>query len=143
MIKLLLIIAISILLAGRLLAQPGDILVPSVTDTVLRYQGINPVMNYYDAFDLYLPFEFSLAESEHLPEGTIANLKLRTEVALSYPTAFSTGSGDEMNHYMLPFYNRYLENSKVDPVRYVLGLIQTAAVGYMAYRHIKKYGFWK
>jgi len=144
MIKLQLIITISILLAGHLLAQSDDILAPSVTDTVLRYQGINPVMNYhYDAIDLYLPFEFSMAESEQLPEGTIASLKLRTELALSYPTAFSTGNADEINHYLQPFYNRYLENSKVDPVRYVLGLVQTAAVGYMAYHHIKKYGFWK
>jgi hypothetical protein len=28
-------------------------------------------------------------------------------------------------------------------VRYVLGMAQAGAVGYMAYRHIKKYGFWK
>jgi hypothetical protein len=144
MMKLLFIIAIFTFLPGRLFAQTEDILVPSVTDTVFRYQGINPVMNnYYDDFDLYLPFDFSIAESEQLPDGTIANLQLRTELALSYPTAFSTGSTDEMNHYMLPLYNRYLENSKLDPVRYVLGLAQAAAVGYMAYRHIKKYGFWK
>ena len=144
MMKLLFIITIITFLPGRLSAQTEDILVPSVTDTVFKYQGINPVMNnYYDDFDLYLPFDFSVAESEQLPDGTIANLQLRTELALSYPTAFSTGSTDEMNHYMLPFYNRYLENSKLDPVRYVLGLAQAAAVGYMAYRHIKKYGFWK
>jgi hypothetical protein len=97
----------------------------------------------FDDYNLYLPFEFSIAESEQLPEGNIANLQLRTELALSYPTAFSTSSSDEMNHFMLPLYNRYLENSKLDPVRYVLGLAQAAAVGYMAYRHIKKYGFWK
>jgi hypothetical protein len=98
---------------------------------------------YFDDYDLYLPFEYSIAESEQLPEGNIANLQLRTELALSYPTAFSTGSSGEMNHFMLPLYNRHLESSNLDPVRYVLGLAQAAAVGYMAYRHIKKYGFWK
>jgi hypothetical protein len=46
-------------------------------------------------------------------------------------------------HLMLPFYKQYLENSKFNPIRYVLGIAQTAAVGYMAYRHIKKYGFFK
>ncbi len=144
MTKLLSIIIIFILLPDYIFAQSEDIIVPSVADTVFRFQGINPIMNYhFDDYDLYLPFDFSIAESEQLPEGDISNLQLRTELALSYPTAFSTSSADEMNHFMLPYYNRYLENSKIDPVRYVLGLAQAAAVGYMAYRHIKKYGFWK
>jgi hypothetical protein len=144
MTKLLFVISIFILLTGQLFAQSEDIFVPSVTDTVFRYQGINPLMKYdYDDYDFYISFNFSIAESEQLPEGNIANLQLRTEFALSYPTAFNTSSIDEMNHFMLPYYNRYLENSKVDPVRYLLGLAQAAAVGYMAYRHIKKYGFWK
>ena len=144
MMKLLFIITIFTLLPDSLVAQSDDIMVHSVTDTVFRYQGINPLIKYhFDGYDLYLPYEFSMAESEQLPEGTIANLQLRTELALSYPTAFSTSSTDELNHLMLPFYNRYLESTKIDPIRYVLGLAQTAAVGYMAYRHIKKYGFWK
>ena len=139
MTKLLSIITIFILLPGHIFAQSEDIIVPSVADTVYRYQGINPIMNYYyDDYDLYLPFDFSIAESEQLPEGNISNLQLRTELALSYPTAFNTGSADELNHLMLPFYNQYLENSKVDPIRYILGMAQAAAVGYMAYRHIKK-----
>ncbi len=142
--KLFIIITIFILLPGYIFAQSEDIIVPSVADTVYRYQGINPIMNYYyHDHDLYIPFDFSIAESEQLPEGNISNLQLRTELALSYPTAFSTGSTDELNHLMLPFYNQYLENSKIDPIRYILGMAQAAAVGYMAYRHIKKYGFWK
>jgi hypothetical protein len=142
--KLLSIITIFILLPGYIFAQSEDTIVPSVADTVFRYRGINPIMNfYYDDYDLYLPFDFSLAESEQLPDGNISNLQLRTEFALSYTTAFSTSSTDEMNHLMLPFYKQYLENSKIDPIRYVLGMAQAAAVGYLAYRHIKKYGFWK
>ena len=144
MTKLLFIITIFILLPVHTFGQLEDIFVPSTNDTVFRHQGINPLMKYhFDDFDLYLPFNFSIAESEQLPEGNSANLKLLTELALSYPYAFNTGGTDEMNHFMLPLYNRYLENSKLDPVRYVLGLAQAAAVGYMAYRHIKKYGFWK
>ncbi len=142
--KLYFIITIFILLPGYIFAQSEDTIVPSVADTVFRYRGINPIMNfYYDDYDLYLPFDFSLAESEQLPDGNISNLQLRTELALSYPTAFSTSSTDELNHLMLPFYKQYLENSKIDPIRYVLGMAQAAAVGYLAYRHIKKYGFWK
>ena len=38
-------------------------------------------------------------------------------------------------------YQKYLEDSKFNPVRYVLGAMQTGAVAYLAYKHIKKYGF--
>ena len=142
--KLVFVITNFILLTGNNFAQSEDISVPSAADTVFRYLGINPANKfYYDEYDFYIPFNFSIAESEQLPDGNIANLQLRTELALSYPTVFNTSSPDDMNHFMLPYYNRYLENSKLDPVRYVLGLAQAAAVGYMAYRHIKKYGFWK
>ena len=142
--KIFFLITIFILLPGYIFAQSEDIIVPSVADTVFRYPGINPIMNYhFNDYDLYLPFDFSIAESEQLREGDISNLRLRTELALSYPTAFNTSSTDGLNHLMLPFYNRYLESTKIDPIRYVLRLAQTAAVGYMAYRHIKKYGFWK
>jgi len=136
--KLLSILAIFIILPNHLSAQPEDIFIPSLPDTVLRYQGINPIMSYY-----YDDFNFTISESEQLIEGNLSTLQLRTELALSYPTAFNTSSAEASNHLMLPYYKQYLENSKIDPISYVLGLAQTAAVGYMAYRHIKKYGFWK
>ncbi|UCH64429.1 MAG: hypothetical protein JSW63_07270 [Ignavibacterium sp.] len=142
--KLLSILPIFILLPNFISAQQEDIFVPSLLDTVLRYQGINPYMNYYyDDFELYFPFNFSVTESEQLVEGDLSILQLRTDLALSYPTSFKTSTVGASDHLMLPYYKQYLENSKIDPIRYILGLAQTAAVGYMAYRHIKKYGFWK
>ncbi len=47
---------------------------------------------------------------------------------------------DDMTH---PLYQKYLEDSKFSPYRYALGMIQVGAVGYLAYKHIKKYGFLK
>lgn len=38
-----------------------------------------------------------------------------------------------------PLYQKYLEDSTFNPFRYALGLAQTGAVGYLAYKHIKKY----
>jgi len=40
-------------------------------------------------------------------------------------------------------YQKYLKDSEFNPVRYVLGMAQLGAVGYLAYKHIKKYGFLK
>jgi hypothetical protein len=42
-----------------------------------------------------------------------------------------------------PLHQQFMENSRLNPIRSVLGLAQTAAVGYLAYQHIKKYGFFK
>jgi len=98
---------------------------------------------YYDNYNLYIPNEFSIAESEQLVVGNLSTSQLRTELALSYPTVFSTSSTKASNHLMLQLYQQYIENSKIDPIRYILRLAQTAVVWYIAYRHIKKYGFWK
>jgi hypothetical protein len=40
-------------------------------------------------------------------------------------------------------YNEYMEELKFNPVKYALGVAQAGAVGYLAYIHIKKYGFLK
>jgi hypothetical protein len=51
---------------------------------------------------------------------------------------------DEVNtHFTSPLYQQYLKDSEFDMFRYILGAAQASAVAYMAYRHIKKYGFWK
>ena len=42
-----------------------------------------------------------------------------------------------------PLYQKYLEDSKFNPFRYALGMMQVGAVGYLAYKHLKKYGFLK
>ena len=144
LVKFLSILVCCIVLKSQIFAQTGDITVSSVHDTVRRYQGMNPVMSYYYYdFDIYYPHNIILSQSEQMIDGSLSTLQLRTELALSYPITFNSNPGEVSNHFMLPYYNQYLENSKINPITYVLGLAQTAAVGYMAYRHIKKYGFWK
>ena len=51
--------------------------------------------------------------------------------------------GESPGSMLAPLHEQFIENSKLNPVRYVLGMAQAAAVGYLAYRHIKKYGFLK
>lgn len=139
--KILSLLTLFILLQSNIFAQTEDIFIPSLRDTVLRYQGINPIIRYPN--DFYYSHNFSVSESEQLIEGNLSTLQLRTELALSYPAAFNTNSAESSDYFLSPFYNQYLENSKINTMSYVLGLAQTAAIGYMAYIHIKKYGFWK
>lgn len=134
-----LIIALMIF-SGAVFAQQDDVTNSVKADSVYRYQGINLILNFNS--ELFTPYSFSLYNSNKLVEGDSSTIWLRTELALSSSQYF--GQAKQTNdHLLLPFYKQYLENSKFDPVRYALAIAQTAAVGYMAYRHIKKYGFFK
>ncbi len=113
-------------------------------DSVFKYQGINPQLNIPDqVFEIEWQFSFWKQESNMLIEGNNSNLWLRTEMALSYSGEFNSDSLIITENFSAPLYAKYIENQKFNPLFYVLGMAQTAAVGYMAYRHIKKYGFFK
>lgn len=66
---------------------------------------------------------------------------LRTKLQLEY--SVNNQDINNFNKLMLPLNKQYIESQKLNFVNYFLGITQTAAVGYLAYRHIKKYGFWK
>lgn len=66
---------------------------------------------------------------------------LWTSYAISSQATFQSNLNfDDMT---LPLYQKYLEDSKFNPFRYALGMVQVGAVGYLAYKHIRKYGFLK
>ena len=103
----------------------------------------NPLLNLSYKFD-----EFDFYRSLTKP---ILNLNVDSSTALlSLKTAAEMLTNSSPNnenptpgylHSIL--YQEYLEKSKFNPIRTALGLIQTGAVGYLAYQHIKKWGFLK
>jgi hypothetical protein len=112
----------------------------ALKDSVFRYQGISPTLNLNYEFDdriLYNNRAFSLQDLPLYNDSS--TIWLRTELALSSSHLFVEKDGNQ--HFTLILYQKHLEDSKFDPVRYVLGMAQLGAVGYLAYRHIKKYGF--
>ena len=66
-----------------------------------------------------------------------------TRLSLTNNGLPDTYSGVPPGNMLEPLHQQFLENSKLNPIRYVLGMAQTAAVGYLAYRHIRKYGLFK
>lgn len=53
------------------------------------------------------------------------------------------GVGDNevnVSEMLHPYLNYYIESKNISLLRQVLGMAQLGAVGYLAYRHIKKYG---
>ena len=114
-------------------------------DSLLTHQGINPRLNvYYDFNEFVLPFKMNYSNPDLLFSGDSSTLWMRTELALQYSPDFGKNTFNINNGELTaPLFNQYLQQSKFDPVRYILGMAQAAAAGYLAYRHIKKYGFWK
>jgi hypothetical protein len=111
-------------------------------DSLYRFQGIIPPVEYqYDLNQFFIEPLFNKIPDEILFEDNPSNVWLRTELLIS---DYSQSEFGEVNTFFTaPLYQQYLEDSKLDMVRYILGTVQAGAVGYMAYRHIKKYGFWK
>lgn len=114
-----------------------------LSDSSYRYQGIIPPVEFqYDMNQI-----FSKPISNQIPEDVLfddnsSTVWLRTQLLISNNTGQS-GSGEITTHFTSPLYQQYLKDSEFDMFRYILGVAQASAVGYMAYRHIKKYGFWK
>lgn len=110
-----------------------------ITDSSLRFQGVvRPLELNYNFDELFLPFD---DKNNALPYDNQSTIWLRTNLALS-SNLFATDD-DYHQHFLLPLYKQYLENAKFDPVRSALGMAQLSVVSYLAYRHVKKYGFWK
>jgi hypothetical protein len=111
-------------------------------DSVYRFQGIIPPVEYqYDLNQFFIEPLFNKIPDEILFEDNPSNVWLRTELLISNNS--QSEFGEVNTFFTAPLYQQYLEESKLDMVRYILGTVQAGAVGYMAYRHIKKYGFWK
>jgi len=131
------------LLSGVLSAQVEETYQSQLSDSSYRYQGIIPPVEFqYDMNQI-----FSKPISNQIPEDVLfddnpSTVWLRTQLLISNNAA--QFGYDEINtHFTSPLYQQYLRDSEFDMFRYVLGIAQASAVGYMAYRHIKKYGFWK
>ncbi|MGB5287206.1 MAG: hypothetical protein WBQ32_04025 [Ignavibacteriaceae bacterium] len=131
------------LLGVSLLAQEIEKYSIETSDTSYRYKGIVPPVEYqYDLDEFFIEPLFNQIQDEILSEDNPSNIWLRTDLLISYNN-LNTENGEVNTHFTSTLYQQYLRDSKFDMVSYVLGIAQTSAVAYMAYRHIKKYGFWK
>jgi hypothetical protein len=68
---------------------------------------------------------------------------LWTTYAISNTSKEPLSSELNFDNITTPLYLKFLEDSKFNPFRYALGMVQAGAMGYLAYKYIKKYGFLK
>ena len=113
----------------------------SADDSLKIKPELNPLTEMQIKFDEFeLQREFNNMKMSVRIDGDPQTVWLRTSLAISNSETFGQNFSP---HFLSPLEKQYLENSKFDPVKYVLGVAQLSAVGYLAYKHIKKYGFLK
>lgn len=113
----------------------------STRDSLKIKINSNPITKMqirFDEFELYR--EFKDMKTTIPIDVDPKTVWLRTSLVIS--------TTDKMNqefspHFLSPLQKQYLEDSKFDPIKSILGMAQVGAVGYLAYKHIKKYGFLK
>jgi len=129
--------------AVSLFAQESENYLNQLSDSSYRFQGIIPPVEFqYDMTEFYTVPLYNQIPDKILFEDNSSTVWLRTELLLSNRNLL-TENGEVNTHFTSTLYQQHLKDSEFDMVRYVLGTVQAGAVAYMAYRHIKKYGFWK
>jgi hypothetical protein len=63
---------------------------------------------------------------------------LRTRLAVT--NSIDQNNFDTPSNLLQPYYNYYMQSKRISLFRRVLGMAQLGAVGYIAYKHLKKYG---
>jgi hypothetical protein len=104
----------------------------------LNQNPINKMQIMIADFDLYR--ELNSLKQNITINGDPQTVWLRTSMVIS-----NTENPDHKfePNLLLPLERKYNQDSKFDAIKYVLGMAQVGAVGYLAYKHIKKYGFLK
>jgi len=139
--KLINIFFLFIIFAAASFSQETNINPLHFSDSIKAIVPTNPFTNFlikYDEFEIFR--ELNSMKMNIDIDGDPNTLWLRTHLAVSNTNNLNT----EFNPSLLsPLERKFKEDSNVDPIRYVLGAAQVGAVGYLAYKHIKKYGFLK
>ena len=106
-------------------------------------QSTNTQSNLLNDFDLYFTMS-NIQNNSIIPvNNNPKTIGLWTSFAVSQSYMGEAMPGATKSFMLSPLNIKYREDSKFNSVRYILGMAQTAAVSYMAYIHLKKYGFLK
>lgn len=101
-------------------------------------QNIEQMITRFDEFELYSSLNNFRRQ---LPLDVDSNtIWLRTSIIISKEEILDKKLSP---HFLEPLELKYYRDSEFNFIRYALGMAQAGAVGYLAYKHIKKYGLFK
>jgi hypothetical protein len=108
---------------------------------IYHYDYLMQLQTKFDEFDMYRELNYMKMDLQANSDSN--TIWMWTKLSINNSGNIDFYAGESPGSMLEPIRQQFLENSKLNPVRYVLGIAQTAAVGYLAYRHIKKYGLLK
>lgn len=121
-------------------AQQVELNKNSSNDTLKSKISINPLSEIHYKFDEFDFYRENKNKMYLLLDEDPNTIWLRTSLLISKMDLPSKVTEADL---LSPLFIQYSENSKFNPIRYMLGMAQIGAVGYLAYKHIKKYGLFK
>jgi len=106
--------------------------------TRIDNNSLNNLLFKLDEFEFYRDLTEQKRNFNINPDA--AKLWLEASLYLSNDSPFNKQKDYTPEYLHSSLYDQYLEKSKFNVVRTALGMIQVGAVGYLAYKHIKKWG---
>lgn len=101
------------------------------------------VFHDYELSTSFFPEIYRLSLFNKFLEDT-SNVWIRTRMITGFLNNEDQKiTANNASQLLNPLYNKFLENQKYSTLYSILGSVQVGAVAYMAYKHIKKYGFLK
>ena len=108
------------------------------TKTAVDYIQNYRVNDNFNSFRIKPETMFLNINSQEIISGSMIWTGTRMSISDS---GLSYGAGtDVTSDFLQPYYNFYIESKNISLFRKVLGIAQLGAVGYLAYKHIKKFG---
>jgi hypothetical protein len=98
----------------------------------------NPLSHLQDPFILD-QFESLEMKTDLLNDSSSIWMKTRLQLAYMNSANYSDAKTNILN----PLYKQYIASQDLKLLKQILGAVQIGAVGYLAYLHLKKYGFLK
>jgi hypothetical protein len=136
-----------ILLFFTCLSFAQELIKDSTKGKIARDTSLPQIINTQEIQTKFYEFElnYKLNDSGIIVPDNInsRSIWLWTSYAISKNEINKSMNSEAFNGILSPLYDEYLRNSKFSFVKYMLGMAQYGAVGYLAYRHIKKWGFFK
>ena len=116
----------------------NDLKILSSTDTIKAgNNSLETILFQLDEFEFYR--DLTELKRDFNINSETSQLWLEASLNISNKSPFNK-ENHTPGYLHSTLYDKYLEDSKFNPIRTILGTVQVGAVGYLLYKHIKKWG---
>ena len=117
----------------------------SKTDSLKKHES---PLNFSNYFYNQSPYSFNFDDLSSLKSSSgflndSSSIWIRTRMQLAGIINQDEIQNNLQMNILNPLHEKYADLQSMKELKYILGAVQLSAVGYLAYLHLKKYGFLK